>query len=202
MKKVYLIFACAFLLLLIGCINSVEKTTLESSAEVTGPNYIKEMKETYAKLNLLYDKIDVLASDLYAAWHYGIFEDNQTKSGLARRVSLTSEELTGSLCSLLFMDDFQYTVGCLRQSHKELQSYKKIRDELNILRNDIREYNTSQNENDIKLATKLQEYHIALSGLLDLSENYSGSFKSLQDDIQKYRNKINDIRLILDFDLG
>jgi hypothetical protein len=134
----------------------------------------------------------------------GIMESMKTHtlSGLASNVSLSSSELSSCVCSFLFRGGFSYTVGCVQQSHEALGNYESVRERLNDVRVSINKLRDSKNDDVKSLARDLQSYYTALINLLNLVEDYSGSFNALSTDIREYRNQANGFKNSLEFDLG
>lgn len=161
----------------------------------------EELSNIYSDLQEQYDAIDVLAGDLYSSWHYGIYEDDHSKTSLSYEISLSTSDLTGGACDLLFFDDWNYTVLCVTSSHEELGSYEAAREQLNSIKNKIKAID-SKDEDEMELIEVLEDYYAALVNFLDLAEDYDGSFNSLQDDIADCRNDVKDAESTLDFDLG
>lgn len=159
-------------------------------------------KDVYLELNNTFIIADIFASDTYSAWRYGIREKNHSKTGLASKVSLRSYELVGSACNLLRLDDFNYTVNCVKQSHSELGNYSIAKQSLDNVRVSINTLRGSKNNDIVNLARDLQGYYASLVNLSNLAESYSGSFNALTNDIRDLRAQVNDHKSKLDFDLG
>jgi len=159
-------------------------------------------KEVYQELNDIYTLADTYASDTYSAWHYGIYSKPHSKTGLASKVSLSSSQLNGFACGLITLNEFSYTVACVSQSHQELGNYESLRDRLNDVRGSINKLRDSNNDEVKNLARDLQSYFTTLVNLLNLAEDYSGSFNALTTDIREYRNQVNGFKNSLEFDLG
>lgn len=159
-------------------------------------------KEAYQELNELYLLTDNLASDTYSAWHYGIYDDPFSVEELAFEVSLSSADLTGDACSLLFLfDDFSTPVLCVQDSNEALGNYSAVRNRLSDVRDSIINLRDSNDDEIENLSRDLQTYYTNINSLLNLAEDYSGSFNSLQSDISDLRNQINLIKDSLEFDL-
>jgi hypothetical protein len=124
------------------------------------------------------------------------------KSRLSLKVSLSVSELLGSMCSVLSLDDFSYTVGCAKQSHLELGNYENVRNRLSSVRESINVLRVSKELKTNDIVRKLQSYYTTLINLLNLAESYSGSFNAIQTDIRDYRNQVNGFKNSLEFDLG
>jgi len=174
-------------------------TTISLSACGSKSN-MEELSSIYNEFGDIYDEIDVLAGDMYSAWHYGIYEDDHSTSSLAWEVSLSSSDLTADACDLLLLDEFSYCVLCVIDSYKELGHYDDIRTSLDEIKDRIKAIET-KDEEELDLIEQLEDYYSTLVNFLELAEDYDGSFSSLQGDIQDYRNDVKDIESGLDFDL-
>lgn len=190
MKKIYLFaMLILFMFVISGC-------------GLIGTQDLESAREVYQELNEIYIVVDEFASDTYSAWHYGIYDKPHSKTGLASKVSLSSSELNGVGCNLLFFDEFSFTVGCVQNSHEELGNYAEVRGRLDNVRSLIIDLRESRSEEVSNLARDLQSYYITLIELLNLAEDYSGSFNALTNDIRDFRNQAREYKSKLEFDLG
>lgn len=168
-------------------------------------NYEQELnlaKDVYQELNDTFILADRFASDTYSAWNYGIRDKSHSKTGLASKVSLSSSELVATSCSLLMLNDFNYTVDCVQKSHSELGNYSIVKQKLDNARVSINTLRDSNNDDIVNMARDLQGYYASLVNLSNLAESYSGSFNALTNDIRDLRAQVNDHKSKLDFDLG
>jgi hypothetical protein len=188
MKKISLLILVIFITTLSACSGGTKDLELA--------------KEVYQELNDIYAIVDVYASDTYSAWHYGIYGKPHSRTGLASKVSLSSDQFLGITCLLLSANEFSYTVGCVQQTHEALGNYESVRERLNGVRVSINTLRDSKNDDVKNLARDLQLYYTTLINLLNLAEDYSGSFNALTTDIRDYRNQVNGFKNSLEFDLG
>ncbi len=141
-------------------------------------------------------KTEVLGSDLYNAWHYGIYEDYYSLSSLASELSLTSGQLTGSWCSsLYYSDDWNDVTWCVMGSHEDLGNYEEVADILEDVKDQL------ETVKDSEVKTNLEDLYKVVKKYLDVTENYTGSFNQLQDDLKDIRNEIEDLIEELDYEL-
>ena len=163
-------------------------------------NNVKKYNEVYEILLEASAKTDVLVSDLYNAWYYGIYEDDHTKSSLAGDVSLTTDELTSSYCSLLILDDWQYAVNCVTDSHDEMGHYNVVKNHLEDAKEKMSKISDQKSE-EYKMLNKL---YVNLQDYYKMAKDYSGSFNSLKTDkaeiIKEINNNISELDFMLDYD--
>lgn len=163
-------------------------------------NNEKKYQETYELLLQAYGKTETLVSDLYNSWHYGIYEDDHSKSSLALNVSLTSSELTSSYCSLLILDKWEYAVNCVRDSHEEMGHYNTVKTHLDNAKEKLSKL-SNQKSDDYKM---LNKFYVNLQDYYKMAKEYNGSFNSLQTDkaelIKELKNNVSELDFMLDYD--
>lgn len=163
-------------------------------------NNEKKYAETYEILLQAYGKTEILVSDLYNSWYYGIYEDDHSKSSLASDVSLTSSELTSSYCSLLVLDKWEYAVNCVRDSHETMGHYNTVKNHLDDAKEMMNKLSNQKSDN----YKMLNKFYVNLQDYYKMAKDYNGSFNSLQTDkaeiIKELKNNVSELDFALNYD--
>lgn len=188
-KKLIIISICVVVIL---CIISIPI--------IINKNNTKAFKNIYGNLLVVSDDIEVIASDLYSSWHYGIYEDYHSKYYLSDEVSLDYDDLDNYYCSYVYKDEWIYSVRCVTTAHEDLGHYKDIKKILDSTKTELSNISNRKSET----YKELNNFYINLNNYYKLSKEYDGSFNSLKDDISNYRNliknNISKLDLLLNFD--
>lgn len=179
-------------------------------------------KEAYDKIDVAYEITENFGSDIYEAWHLGIYEEDEIRSDgvgyLASKLSLGESEIMAGIGLLLadgeepkamFRDTankyFKYYKGdlfsfCVHVVSNAYAANGKA-EEAQLALDSAKELMKKMSEeySDYEHYPNLKAYYANTKSFLDFCQEPTGSFEQVQTTINDYRNKIRDYVSDLDY---
>lgn len=220
MKKII-----ASILVLATCVSMVACSG--DSKESSKKEAFEVSKSAYSNVKIAYEITEQISSDIYEAWHLGIFEDERILEGgmkggihyMASKLSLNRIELREGLRYVMEQagkpsdrDDIDIPTFFSKWTDAPLFSVciysviaaytingkvEEAQNALNAAKAQMKEL--SENYSDYEHYPNLKGYYTTTSSFFDFCQNPTGSFDQATETINDYKNKARDYISDLDF---
>lgn len=182
-------------------------------------------KTAYDNINLAYESVEAIGSDVYEAWRLGIYEkDEMSIELLASELSLSEDDITKGIASVLVTvgvsesaeevdsaivdkifslledDMFSLCVEIVKEAYVANGTVEEIKGHLDEAKAQMKEL--SEDYSDYEHYPNLKGYYTTTSSFFDFCQNPTGSFEQVKTTINDYKNEarnyINDLNYIFE----
>lgn len=168
-------------------------------------------KSVYDDIKSAADKTSENMSMYQEAWHYGIYEDEDTISlqGLADELNITSDELdtavkaigySEDVLNIYYKDNFSTGLWIVDEVFKIRGSLTAVDDLLASAKDKLK--TIESNYPDYENYKALVDYYSKVKAFYDFSIEHNESYESFTDKVQGYEKAVDDRKSELDYAFG
>ncbi|MBE6847390.1 MAG: hypothetical protein E7503_04565 [Ruminococcus sp.] len=203
MKPISILLAAALLCGCAGCgggnNNTEPQTTTTTTTTVdTVAKSKKHMQGAYDSLCSAAEKLTTIGDAVQGAWHFGIYEDEQTVINLflATGVPPTSLEAAGA-------SDFMLTLGfsyCVNYTIAAMQNdgyYKEAKDAIDDAKAEIQKVT-----DDLDYLPDMKNFYSSCLAYYEWLQAPDGNFNQATDTINDYEKELQEFKNDMAFDYG
>ena len=160
-------------------------------------------QNTYNSLINAYEKIDIIASDVYESWRIGIYE-TASLSALSETLNLSSTDLNSAADSLVYpgvgnsvfysfgdTSKFNICIALVKEAYALNGTYDAIEALLNTAKIEMK--TMSEQYSDYEHYSNLKHMYSVVDSYYDFCKDPTGSFEQAKTTINDYRNDIRDL---------
>lgn len=188
MKPIGILLAAALMCGCAGC-GTQEDTTSQSKAHMQG---------AYDSLCTATARLSEIGDAIQAAWHYGIYEDDPTVSGLASKTGISKADLTeAGAFDYMLGQGFSYCVGYAKAAMESNGDYQDAKDAIDKAKAEIQKVT-----DDLDYFSDMKNFYSSCLAYYEWLQAPDGNFNQATDTINDYEKELQEFKNDMAFDYG